>query len=72
MFAERTFHQNKRSHFRLHSFVRPEVCETAPVSSELRIEIGPRIEFRKSDRAFVSACGGQSRYCYDCNEKWLA
>jgi hypothetical protein len=27
---------------------------------------------KKSDRAFVSACGGQGRYCYDGNEKWLA
>jgi hypothetical protein len=49
--AERTCHQNKHStysHFRLYSFVRPEDCETAPVSSELRIEISKRIELKKS------------------------
>jgi hypothetical protein len=34
----------------LHSFVRPEERETAPVSSELRIEISKRIELKKSDR----------------------
>ena len=39
---------------------------------ELKIEISRRIELKKSDRAFVSACGEQGRYCYDGNEKWLA
>jgi hypothetical protein len=63
--AERTYQQNKHStysHFHLHSFVRPEHCKTAPVSSELRIEISTRIELQKSDRPSCQHAE-TGRYC---------